>query len=84
MSLIKLYSLTTCFWCDKVKSLFDEQGVKYSLIEVDSLSGDEQAKALAEIDRLTGQRAFPITVIGDQTILGYDEQKLLKGIEKSR
>ncbi|MFY9115203.1 MAG: glutaredoxin family protein [Dethiobacteria bacterium] len=82
--MIKLYSLTTCFWCDKVKDLLEEKEVKFSLIEVDTLSGDEQAEALAEIDRLTGQRAFPITVIGDQAILGYDEKELLKGIENCR
>lgn len=80
--MIKLYSLTTCFWCDKVKELLEEKGVKYSLIEVDTLAGDEQAEVIAEIDRLTGQRAFPITVIEDKVILGFDEKEILKGIEK--
>lgn len=79
--MIKLYSLSTCPWCKKVKQFLDDRNVSYECVEVDLLAGEEQKQAVAEVERLTGQRSFPVTVIGETVIRGYKEEELERALE---
>ncbi len=79
--MVKLYSLSTCPWCKKVKQLLDGKAIKYETIEVDLAEGEAQRQALAEVERLTGRRSFPVTVIGETVIQGYKEEELKKALE---
>ena len=74
--MIKLYSLSTCPWCKKVKLLLDRKKVLYELIEVDLAEGEALKQALAEVEKLTGKRSFPVTVIGKTVIQGYKEDEI--------
>jgi len=74
--MIKLYSLSTCPWCKKVKLLLDRKEVLYELIEVDLAEGETLKQALAEVEKLTGKRSFPVTVIGETVIQGYKEDEI--------
>lgn len=73
--MIKVYSLSTCPWCKKVKRLLDEKNIQYEVVDVDLAQGDEQKKALEEVEKLTGRRSFPVTVINDQVIQGFKEEE---------
>jgi len=66
--MVKVYSLSTCPWCKKVKKFLDEKNVDYEVVDVDLAQGDEQKQALEEVEKLTGKRAFPVTVIDDEVI----------------
>ena len=80
--MVKVYSLSTCPWCKKVKRLLDEKNVRYEVVDVDLAQGDEQKKALEEVEKLTGRRSFPVTVINDTVIQGFKEEEFegaLKG-----
>ncbi len=79
--MVKVYSLSTCPWCKKVKRLLDEKNVQYDAIEVDLVQGDEQKKALEEVEKLTGRRAFPVTVINDQVIKGFKEDEINEALK---
>lgn len=79
--MVKLYSLSTCPWCKKVKLLLDGKAVKYEVIEVDLAEGEVQRQALAEVEKLTGKRSFPVTVIGGTVIQGYKVEELEKALE---
>ncbi len=74
--MVKVYSISTCPWCKKVKKLLDENNVQYDVLEVDLAQGEEQKKALAEVEKLTGKRAFPVTVINDQVIQGFKQEEI--------
>ena len=74
--MVKVYSLSTCPWCKKVKKLLDDHGVEYDVVEVDLAEGDDQKQALAEVEKLTGRRSFPVTVINDQVIQGFKEEEI--------
>lgn len=50
--MVKLYALSTCPWCKKVKQLLAEMGVPYDCVDVDKLAGAEQEQAVAEVERL--------------------------------
>ena len=74
--MVKVYSLSTCPWCKKVKRLLDEKNVQYEVVDVDLAQGDEQKKALEEVEKLTGRRSFPVTVINDRVIQGFKEDEI--------
>ncbi len=77
MTLIKIFTTSTCPYCKMEKGYLDTKGIKYENIEVD---GDEAAaKKLMEEEQ--GQIGVPFTEItkDDGTlvkILGFDQPKL--------
>ena len=78
--MIKLYALSTCPWCKKAKQLLTDKGVGFTALDVDLLTGTEQERALQEIDKIVGKRSFPILVVDEQVIQGYQEEKILEVI----
>ena len=82
--MVKVYALSTCPWCKKVKKLLDDKDVKYDVIDVDLAQGDEQKKALAEVEELTGKRAFPVTVINDRVIQGFKQEEIEGALESEK
>ncbi len=74
--MIKVYSLSTCPWCKKVKKYLDDNNVQYDVIEVDLAKGEEQKKALEEVEKLTGKRSFPVTVINEKAIAGFKQEEI--------
>ncbi len=82
--MVKVYALSTCPWCKKVKKLLDDRGIEYDVIDVDLAPGEEQKKALKEVEDLTGKRSFPVTVIDQKVIQGFKQEEIegaLKGEE---
>jgi len=75
-----VFSLTTCTYCRNLKQMLDLHGVDYRLLELDLLSGDEKAQALAELAQFNPKQTFPTTVVGDQVITGYREQELKEAL----
>lgn len=79
--MVKVYALSTCPWCKKVKKYLDDQKVEYDVIDVDLAQGAEQNRALEEVEKLTGRRAFPVTVIGGKVIQGYKEDEIARALK---
>ena len=82
--MVKVYTLTTCPWCKKVKQLLDEKGVEYQAVDVDLLMGEEQNQVLAEVEKLTGQRTFPVTVINDVVVRGFKPDDILEAVKNEQ
>ena len=79
--MVKVYALSTCPWCKKVKRYFDDHQVQYDCIDVDLAQGEEQKTALEEVEKLTGRRSFPVTVIGEAVIQGYKEDEIERALK---
>ncbi len=79
--MVKVYALSTCPWCKKVKKLLDDKQVQYDAVDVDLAQGEEQKKALAEVEELTGRRAFPVTVINEKVIQGFKQEEIEGALE---
>lgn len=77
---IKLYALSTCPWCKKTKQFLNEKGIAFEFVDVDLVKGEEQKNALKEVDSLTGKRSFPILVVDETVIQGYNEDKMLEAL----
>lgn len=75
--MVKLYALSTCPWCKKTKKLLDENNVTYDVVDVDLIPDDEQTAVMAEVERLSGSRSFPVIVVDQTVIKGYDPDKIL-------
>jgi len=84
LDVIKVYALSTCPWCKKVKKLLEDNNIQYDFIDVDLAQGEEQQKALAEVEKLTGRRSFPVTVINDQVIEGFKKEELKEALSNEK
>ncbi len=74
--MVKVYALSTCPWCKKVKRFLDEKQVEYEAVDVDMVQGDEQKQALEEVEKLTGKRSFPVTVVNEVVIVGFKQEEI--------
>lgn len=68
---IKLYSTPTCPWCRKVKEYLESKNVKFTEYNV----GADREK-LSEMIQVSGQRGVPVIMIGDKTIIGFNQAKI--------
>jgi glutaredoxin-like protein NrdH len=76
---VRLYTLSTCPECKRLKKFLNERNVKYELIEVDLLDSGEQWVASKEIKRYNPAATYPTLVI-EEVILGLDEEALREAL----
>ena len=77
---VKVYALSTCPYCRRTKEFLKEHGIECDIVDVDLLKGKEQDDVLDEIERITGKQSFPVVLIGDEVIVGHNEEKLRKAL----
>lgn len=68
---VKVYSTKQCQYCRLLKAFLEKNGIEYRSIDV-----GEDIEAAKEMVELSGQYAVPVTVIGDEVIVGYDVRRL--------
>lgn len=79
MASVRLYTLSTCPWCKKVKRFLDEHHIAYSYVDYDLASVEEKERIAAEILASTGSGvSFPYAVIDDVVVLGYNPDRYSK------
>jgi glutaredoxin 3 len=69
---VVVYTMTGCAHCAGVKAYLNEKGVEFSERNV---LEDEQA--MADFKEL-GFRGTPVTLVGDEAVVGLDKEKLEK------
>lgn len=79
-SRIMLYALSTCAWCKKTKRLLNQLGVPYEFVDVDLLDPDEERAVQRTLDRLNPEGGYPVIVIGNEVISGFDESRIREAI----
>lgn len=77
---VKMYTLSTCHHCKVAKKFMADCSVEFEFTDVDLLSGAEREAALAEVRRLNPECSFPTIVIGDNVIVGNNEEKIRKAL----
>jgi len=78
---VKMFTLSTCHHCKTAKKFLADCGVEFDFTDVDKLAGSEREAILAEVRRLNPECSFPTIVIGDQVIVGNNEEKIRKALE---
>ena len=77
---VRLYSLSTCPTCKRVKKFLDEHGIQYEYTEVDLLDSGEQWLTSKEIKKYNPAATYP-TLVVEEVILGLDEEGIKKALE---
>jgi len=70
---IAMYSFTTCPFCRRAKDSLDERGLKYSVIELDELEGNQGNEIRAELGRKTKRTSVPSIFVRGQYIGGCND-----------
>jgi len=75
---VELYSTESCHFCHLAKDFFEENNIEFTTYDV----GADTAKRSEMID-MTGQMGVPVIKIGDDAIVGFNEEKVreLLGME---
>jgi alkyl hydroperoxide reductase subunit F len=71
MPKVKVYSTKQCPYCRMVKAFLEKHGIEYENIDV-----GEDEEAARELFRLSKQLGVPVTVVGDEVIVGFDAPRL--------
>ncbi len=75
---VRIYTLSTCGWCRKMKDLLKALGVEYDYIDLDLLSGDERERAREELRQYNPRISTPTLIIDDgkEVIIGFKEDEV--------
>ena len=70
--MVKVYSISNCPWCDKVKIYLKSRQVEFEECNIET-----SEEALKECQKLTNDEAVPVTTTdGKEYVLGFDKAKL--------
>lgn len=75
--MLELYTTNNCPYCDVVKIILKERGLKYTEY---NLSDPANKEKLEEMVQLTGRRSVPVLRNGDRFVIGSDESEIVKVI----
>lgn len=73
-----LYTSPTCVFCPMIKKILDDEGVEYDEIDI-----SEDNDALEEMKERSGQMGVPVTIIGEDVVVGFDKKKILEALNKN-
>lgn len=68
---VTIYSTPTCHFCNMAKDFFKEKGVQYTEHNVASDLEKRQ-----EMIQKSGQMGVPVIFVGDEMIIGFDQEKI--------
>merc|ERR1712238_254686 len=70
---VAMFSLTTCPFCRRAKDYLDEQGIAYTVMELDELDGNEGNEIRAVLGKKTKRTSVPSIFIGGNYIGGCND-----------
>jgi ferredoxin-thioredoxin reductase catalytic subunit/glutaredoxin len=77
---IKLYSITTCAFCQAIKKMLKDLGVDYDFVDVDLLFDEEREAMLEELRQVNPSCSFPTITIDGHAIIGFKIQEIKETI----
>jgi glutaredoxin 3 len=76
MKQVKIYSTPTCHFCMQTKEFLKKNKIKYTDINV-----AENDKAREKMVEKSGQMGVPVIEIGDELIIGFEPEKIMKALK---
>ncbi len=73
---VEIYSTVTCHFCHLAKDWLTEKGVPY----VDYNVGENVEKR-KEMMEMTGQLGVPVIKVGNEVMIGFNQEQLAKILE---
>lgn len=75
---VKIYTLSTCGWCKKMKALLKSLDVEYEYVDIDLVQGEEAERVRNEMRKYNPRISAPTLVVDDgkEVVIGFDEEKV--------
>lgn len=73
---VTIYSTPSCHFCQETKNFLKENNIEYSDFDV----SQDQEKRQEMIEK-SGQMGVPVIFIGEEMIIGFDEERLREILE---
>jgi len=77
---VKLYTLSTCLHCKKVKQFMKDYNIDYQATEMDLLSGEERKSAINALRELNPRLTFPTIIIGNRIVVGFKRDEIMEAL----
>ena len=65
---VKLYTISTCIWCKRLKNKLDSADISYSYVDIDMLPYEEKEDLKIQLRQHRPRLAFPMMFVDDQFI----------------
>ncbi len=78
---IRLYSLTTCAYCQAIKKMLNDLEIAHEFIDIDLLEDQEREAMIAELSSVNPKCSFPTIVIDELVITGFKVQEIKEAIK---
>ncbi len=65
---VKLYTLSTCIWCKRLKSKLNEREITYSYVDIDLVPYVEKEALKKELRQIKPRLAFPMMFLDENYI----------------
>lgn len=77
--MVKVYSSDNCRYCRDLKAYLEKKNIPYETFDV--ARNESYAR---EMQAVSGQSAIPVTVIGDEIIIGFNIAKIDKALSSQK
>ncbi len=79
---VKVFTISTCGWCKKVKNFLEENDVEYEYIDIDQVEGEEKKKVREELKKYNSKMSCPTLVIdeGEEIIIGFKKDEIREAL----
>ncbi len=82
---VRVFSLSTCAWCNKLKRFLERRNVKYRYIDLDTADEEERQEIVEFLDSIYEKWGFPSLLFDERVLLcGYKESDLLETLGLDR
>ncbi len=75
MAKVKIYSTSSCPYCDMAKDFFKQNGIEFEEVDV----GNDREAAIEMIDK-SGQMGVPVIDIDGKIIIGFNAKEIKKAL----
>jgi ferredoxin-thioredoxin reductase catalytic subunit/glutaredoxin len=80
MKTVKLYSLSTCTFCQAIKKMLTDLEVEHEAVDADLLYSDDRAALVEELRAINPSCSFPTVRVDDRVIIGFKVQEIKEAI----
>jgi len=75
MAKVKVYSTPTCPYCVTLKEYLKDNNIEFEEVDI-----SQDKTQLDEMVKKSGQMGVPVVTIDDETIIGFDREKIDKAL----
>ncbi|MDH3328219.1 MAG: glutaredoxin family protein [Desulfobulbaceae bacterium] len=75
---VQIFTISTCIHCKALKKMLDEHKIPYEFTDIDLMPKEERDSFIAAIIQYNEKKTFPVVMIGNKAIVGFQEQVIRK------